>query len=70
LTLPKFWHEPNQGEEGGWKNKFAMQWMFPLGSTMMIKLIRKRMRAENGITLVQSYIQSRGENERSREFEL
>jgi hypothetical protein len=44
--------------------------MFPFGSTMMIKLIGKRIRAENGATLVLSYIQSNGENERSREFEF
>ncbi len=52
------------------EKKIGMQWMFPFGLTTMIKLIRERMRAEDGATLAPSYIQSRGENERSREFKF
>jgi hypothetical protein len=52
------------------ENKFAMQWMLPFGLKMMIKLIAKRMRAEDGATLVPNPFQSRGENVRSIEFKF
>jgi hypothetical protein len=50
--------------------KFAMQWMLPFGSTMMIELIAKRMRAEDGETMAPNPFQSRGENVRSRGFQF
>jgi hypothetical protein len=52
------------------ENKFAMQWMLPFGLMMMIELIAKRMRAEDGATLAPNPFQSRGENVRSRGFKF
>jgi hypothetical protein len=43
------------------ENKFVMRWMLPFGLTMMIRLISKRMRVEDGATLVPNPFQSRGE---------
>jgi hypothetical protein len=45
-----------------------MQRMLTFGLTMMIELIAKRMRAEDGATLAPNPFQSRGENMRSRGF--